>query len=175
MKVLSLFDGISVAYEALQKAGIPITSYSASEIDPYAVKVSQKNHPDIKHLGDVKTVKAMECDLLIGGSPCTDLSIAKKDREGLKGERSGLFYEFVRLWKECKPKWFVLENVASMSQTAKDEITKQLGVEPIMIDAALVSAQSRKRLFWTNIPAVGLPEDKGIKVKDILEPTVNPK
>jgi DNA (cytosine-5)-methyltransferase 3A len=117
----------------------------------------------------------MEVDLLIGGSPCQDLSIAKKEREGLSGERSGLFYQYVRLLKECKPKWFVLENVASMSKTARDTITKELGVEPVMIDASLVSAQSRKRLFWTNIPSVGLPADKGIKVKDILDPNAGSK
>ena len=169
MKVLSLFDGISCAKVAFERAGIPITSYKASEIDKHAIKVSQKNHPDIVHLGNVVDVSGVECDFLIGGSPCTDLSIAKKDREGLKGDRSKLFYEFVRILKESKPKWFILENVASMSKADKDTISEALGVQPIMINASLVSAQCRKRLFWTNIPEVKLPEDKGILLKDVLQ------
>lgn len=112
-------------------------------------------------------------DLLIGGSPCQDLSIAKKNRKGLDGERSGLFWEYVRVLKEVKPKYFILENVNSMPKEAKELITKTLGVEPIMINAALVSAQNRKRLFWTNIPNVTQPEDRGILLKDILESKVD--
>lgn len=185
MKVLSLFDGISCARVALERAGIPVEAYYASEIDKYAIEVSQKNWKDksplshLYHVGDVKNVSTSELnlnnkivgniDLLIGGSPCQDLSIAKKDRKGLDGERSGLFWEYVRILREVKPKYFILENVASMSQEARDTITKELGVEPIMINAALVSAQNRKRLFWTNIPNVILPEDRGILLKDILE------
>ncbi len=190
--VVSVFDGISCAYVALQKAGFKIGRYFASEIDKPAILVSKKNHPDIFHIGDIKNVhgnaraKKPEyifvdrggvitshfnggVDLLIGGSPCQDLSIAKKDRKGLSGSRSGLFWEFVRLLKEIKPKYFILENVASMPQEAKDTISEALGVQPIMINAALVSAQQRKRLFWTNIPGVTLPSDKGILLKDILE------
>jgi len=106
---------------------------------------------------------------LCGGSPCQDLSIAKKDRKGLDGERSGLFWEWVRIWKESKPKYFILENVASMPAKDRDIISAELGVQPIMINASLVSAQNRKRLFWTNIPVVGLPVDRGIALKDILE------
>lgn len=108
-------------------------------------------------------------EVMCGGSPCQDLSIAKKDRKGLDGEKSGLFWEYVRILKEVKPKYFILENVASMPKEAKETITKTLGVEPIMINAALVSAQNRKRLFWTNIPNVTLPEDRGILLKDIIE------
>lgn len=175
MRVLSLFDGISCAYEALLKANIPITSYHASEIDPYALRVSEARHPDIVRLGDVRTVKARPIDLLIGGSPCQDLSVAKKGRKGLEGDRSGLFYEYVRLLEECNPRYFILENVASMSEDAKNLITLIMGVEPIMIDASLVSAQSRKRLFWTNIPFKGLPADRGILVRDILQKEVDPK
>jgi DNA-cytosine methyltransferase len=168
MKVLSLFDGISVLRCALGDKKI---DYHAAEIDKYAIEVSKKNYPDIVRLGDVKNVKDISgVYLLCGGSPCQDLSISKKGREGLKGNRSKLFWEWVRIWKESKPKYFILENVASMPKTDRDIITAELGVQPIMIDAALVSAQSRKRLFWTNIPVVGLPADKGIKVKDILEP-----
>lgn len=97
------------------------------------------------------------------------LSIAKNNREGLKGKRSGLFWHYVRLLRTCKPKWFLLENVASMPKEAKEIITREMGVEPILINSALVSAQQRKRLYWTNIPNVLQPEDKGILLKDILE------
>lgn len=172
MKILSLFDGISCARVALKKAKIKVDAYYASEIDKYAIQISQKNFPDIKHLGDIKTINkksVKKIDLLIGGSPCQDLSIAKKGRKGLKGERSSLFWEYVRILKEVKPKYFILENVASMPKEDKDIITKTLGVEPIMINAALVSAQNRKRLFWTNIKGVQQPKDKNIFLKDILE------
>ncbi len=168
MKVVSLFDGISCLRVAL---GDREVEYHASEIDKYAIKVSHKNYPDIKRLGDVRTVEFIpDLDLLCGGSPCTDLSVAKKDRKGLEGEHSSLFWEWVRVWKLCKPKYFILENVNSMPKKDRDIITKELGVEPIMIDASLVSAQSRKRLFWTNIPVQGLPLDRNILLKDILEP-----
>ena len=170
MKILSLFDGISCARVALERAGIPVEKYCASEIDLKAISVSRKNYPDIEQLGSVVGLNMGEgiIDLLIGGSPCQDLSIAKNGRKGLDGERSGLFWEYVRILKEAKPKWFVLENVNSMPKEAKAIITQTLGVEPIMIDAALVSAQSRKRLFWTNI-TVSQPEDRGVLLKDILE------
>ena len=172
MRVLSLFDGISCARVALNRAGIPITFYFASEIDKNAILVAQKNHPDTIQLGSVVGLSPPECDLLIGGSPCVDLSIAKKDRKGLDGEHSGLFWEWVRVWKETKPKWWVLENVASMPKKDRDIITATLGVEPVMFNASLVSAQCRKRLFWTNIK-FDLPEDKGILLKDILEAEVD--
>jgi len=180
MKILSLFDGISCARVALERAGIPVEAYYASEVDKYAIQISQKNYPDIMQLGDILEIKTLtphvrkeswtgRIDLLIGGSPCQDLSIAKKNRKGLDGERSGLFWEYVRILKEVKPKYFILENVNSMPKEAKDLITKTLGVEPIMICASLVSGQMRKRLFWTNIPNVTQPEDKGILLKDVLE------
>jgi len=183
MKILSLFDGISCARVALERAGIPVEVYYASEIDKYAIQVSQKNWPSIIQVGCVKGIShtflkdnfLKDIDLLIGGSPCQDLSIAKKDRKGLDGEKSGLFWEYVRILKEVKPKYFILENVNSMPKEAKELITKTLGVQPIMINAALVSAQNRKRLFWTNIPGVTLPEDKGILLKDILEENVDEK
>lgn len=193
MKVLSLFDGISCARVALKKAKIPVEAYFASEIDEYAMKISKKNWPEIHQIGDVKTIsgnskdpgqyiftrcncdKSMQShyvggiDLLIGGSPCQDLSIAKKNRKGLDGDRSSLFWEYVRILKEVKPKYFILENVNSMPKEARDIITTMLGVEPIMIDANLVSAQDRKRLFWTNIPGVTLPKNKYIYLKDIVQ------
>jgi DNA (cytosine-5)-methyltransferase 3A len=173
MKVLSLFDGISCAYEGCLRAGIEVEEYYACEIDKYATKVSQSRHPDIiRPVNDVRELTASmlpEIDLLIGGSPCTDLSIAKKNREGLKGSRSSLFWEYVRILREVKPKYFILENVASMSKADKDIITAEMGVEPVMFNASLVSAQMRKRLFWTNI-TFELPADRGIVLKDILQP-----
>lgn len=172
MNVLSLFDGISCARVALDRAGIKVSKYYACEIEKNAIKVSQKNYPQIVQLGDVRNVHTLDepIHLLIGGSPCTDLSIAKKDRQGLEGEHSSLFWEYVRILNHIKPKYYILENVASMSKKDKDIITETLGVEPVMIDAALVSAQSRKRLFWTNIPVKDLPADRGILLKDILQP-----
>ena len=182
MRILSLFDGISCARVALERAGIPVDVYYASEIDKNAIAVAQRNYPDTIQIGDVSQIDGCHIgivskgiDLLIGGSPCQDLSIAKKNRKGLDGERSGLFWHFVRIKNEVQPKFFILENVASMSKESKDIISKALGVEPIMIDAALVSAQRRKRLFWTNIPNVGLPEDRGILLKDILQQNVEEK
>ena len=176
IQILSLFDVISCARVALERAGIPVEVYYASEIDKYAIQVSHKNYPDIVNVGSVVGLNPYQIftkedtiDLLIGGSPCQDLSIAKRDRKGLDGERSGLFWEYVRILKEVKPKYFILENVASMPKEAKDLISETLGVQPIVINAALVSAQNRKRYFWTNIPNVTLPEDRGILLKDLLE------
>lgn len=178
LKVLSLFDGISCARVALERLGIPVSEYYASEIDKYAISVSKMNHPHIIHVGDVKNVHgAHHIDLLIGGSPCQDLSIAKANRKGLDGERSSLFWEYVRILREVKPKYFILENVASMRASDRDIISEALGVQPVMINAALVSAQQRKRYFWVGkldefgtykqveIPQ---PEDRGIYLKDIL-------
>ena len=175
MNVLSLFDGISVARVALDIAGIAVKNYYSAEIDAYAIRVSSKNYPLIKRLGSVCDVSLNTfepIDLLIGGSPCQDLSIAKKDRKGLDGNRSGLFWDYVRIRDLVKPKWFILENVASMPQKDKDIITKAMGVEPVMFNASLVSAQTRKRLFWTNIK-FDLPTDRGIVLKDILEAGTN--
>ena len=186
MRVLSLFDGISGAAQALKELEIEC-EYYASEIDKFAIQISQKNHPDIKHLGCVKSVNFKDLsfdlpDLLIGGSPCQDLSIAKKGRKGLDGERSGLFYEYVRILKEVKPKFFILENVASMSKESKELISKELfDIEPIMINSSLLVAQQRKRLYWVG-KLVGdkyeqviieQPTDQGVLLKDILESDVD--
>ena len=169
LKVVSLFDGISCGRIALERQGFNV-DYYASEIDKHAITVSDKNYFSTR-LGDVRSVGYIpNVDLLIGGSPCQDLSIAKHGRKGLDGDRSGLFWEYLRILKLLNPRYFILENVNSMPKADRDIITREMGVEPIMIDAALVSAQSRKRLFWTNIPVVGLPPDRGIRVKDILEP-----
>jgi DNA (cytosine-5)-methyltransferase 3A len=183
IKVLSLFDGISCARVALDRIGVPVSYYYSSEIDKYAIQIAQKNYPDTIQLGDIKEISLNKYpeinnpDLIIGGSPCQDLSIAKKDRKGLEGERSGLFWEYVRILKEVHPKYFILENVASMSKKDKEIITQTLGVEPVMINASLVSAQNRKRSFWVGKKVndgyiqveIPLPEDRGILLKDILE------
>lgn len=172
MKVLSLFDGISGAMQALKIIGIVPKVYYASEIDKYAIKISEKNHPEIMRIGDVNNVvdsNYKNFDLMIWGSPCQDLSIAKKDRKGLDGERSGLFWKALEIWKAVQPKYWLMENVASMPKEAKETISRELGVEPVMINSAFLTAQNRKRLYWTNIPGVTQPEDKGILLKDIIE------
>jgi hypothetical protein len=172
MNVLSLFDGISCGQLALRRAGIDFDNYYACEIKEKAMKVTQYNFPNTIQLGDVTKIeldKLPEIDLLIGGSPCQDLSIAMKEREGLKGEKSMLFWEYVKILQKVKPKYFLLENVARMSQEDKDIITGIMGVEPIRINSSLLSAQLRDRLYWTNIPNVTQPEDRGIKLQSILE------
>ena len=173
MNVLSLFDGMSCGRIALEKCGFQVDKYFASEIDKYAIKVAKANYPDTIHLGDVRdvwwpeTFDGVKIDLLIGGSPCQGFSFAGKQLN-FDDPRSKLFWEFVRLLKECKPKYFLLENV-KMKQQSMDVITEALGVEPIFVNSSLVSAQNRQRYYWTNIPMDGLPEDKGIKLRDILE------
>ena len=177
MRVLSLFDGISCGMLALERAGIPVESYDAFEIDKYAITVSKKNYPQIIHHGDVfdgdfRQFKGY--DLLIGGSPCTYWSIAKKSRETTSnGIGFKLFMEYVRALHESECKYFLYENNYSIHQNIKDEISKYLGVQPIMINSSLVSAQQRKRCYWTNIPNVTQPEDKGIMLADILDDAVS--
>lgn len=169
MNVLSLFDGMSVGRLALQEAGIKVDNYFASEIDEYAMSVSRYNFPSIKHIGDVTKVKGNELpkiDLLIGGSPCQGFSFAGKQLN-FSDPRSILFFEYVRILNETKPRYFFLENVV-MKKESEEVITRMLGVEPIKINSKLVSAQSRGRLYWTNIPNVTIPEDEGILLKDIL-------
>jgi len=171
MKVLSLFDGISGARQALKNLNIDC-EYYASEIDKFAIQVSKNNHSDIIHIGDVNDIdfkQIKDVDLLIAGFPCQDLSIAKRDGKGLEGARSGLFSKCLEALEICKPKYFLFENVNSMKKEWKDKISKLLGVEPIMINSALLTAQMRKRLYWTNIPNIQQPEDKGIVLKDIIE------
>ncbi len=171
MNVLSLFDGMSCGQIALEKLGIPVKNYFAAEIDKYAIQVAKSNYPDMVHLGDVKEIdpsKLPKIDLLIGGSPCQGFSFAGKQLN-FDDPRSQLFFEYVRLLKALKPKYFLMENV-KMKKESMAIITEYLGVEPIEINSNLVSAQNRKRLYWTNIPMKGLPEDKGIMLKDILEP-----
>lgn len=175
MKVLSLFDGISCGMVALERAGISVSRYVAYEIDKYAIKASKKNYPQIEHCGDVTTADFTQYkgfDLLIGGSPCQDLSLYKTSSTegwlGLAGNKSNLFFHYVRALKECKPKYFLLENVASMDQKWANVISEELGVQPIMINSSLVCAAERKRLYWTNIPDVTQPLDEGILLRDIV-------
>lgn len=173
MRVLSLYDGISCGMAALERAGISVERYDAFEIDKYAIKISEKNYPQIVHHGDVfdgDFTKFKGYDLLIGGSPCTYWSIAKTNREVTPDGMGGkLFMEYVRALRESECRYFLYENNNSIHKDIKAFISAQLGVEPIMINSALVSAQQRKRCYWTNIPNVTQPTDRGILLKDILE------
>ena len=169
--VFSLFDGMSCGQIALNRAGISYGKYYASEIDKHAIKVTQHNYPDTIQLGSVTEIKGTDLpqiDLLIGGSPCQGFSFSGKQLN-FDDPRSKLFFEFVRLIKECKPKYWLLENVV-MKKEFEQVITEHLGVEPIKINSALVSAQNRERLYWANFP-IEQPIDKGIKLIDILEDT----
>lgn len=173
MRILSLFDGISCGRLALERAGLPVECYDAFEIDKYAVTVSKNNYPDIVHHGNVfdgDFTQFKGYDLLLGGSPCTYWSIAKKDRETTSdGMGFQLFMQYVRALEESECRYFLYENNFSIHQNIKDEISKYLGVQPIMINSALLSAQNRKRCYWTNIPVTSFPADKGILLKDVLE------
>lgn len=170
MNVLSLFDGISCGRLALERAGIKVDNYYASEIDKHAIKVTQHNYPDTIQLGDVTKIDFNQfkgkIDLLIGGSPCTQLSVAGNG-QGLEGKESKLFYNYLDALKKIQPKYFLLENV-KMKKVWEDIITDFMGVEPLKINSSLVSAQNRQRLYWTNIPNITQPEDKGILLKDIV-------
>lgn len=194
MNVLSLFDGISCGQIALERAGIKLDKYYASEICEYSIKITKKNYPSTIEIGDVREVTKekidSKIDLLIGGSPCQNFSFAGKmngastkdkvkiitleqylsfKEQGFEFDGySYLFWEYVRLLKEIKPKYFLLENV-KMSKEWQQVITNALGVEPIEINSGLVSAQDRKRLYWTNIPGIHQPKDKNIYIDDILQ------
>jgi len=170
MNILSLFDGMSCGRLALDRLGIKVDKYYASEIDKYAIQVSSANYPDIIQIGDVCDVKGEDypdIDLVLAGSPCQGFSFAG-NQLAFDDPRSALFFEFVRILKEVKPKYFLLENV-KMKKEFLDVISEQVGVEPILINSALVSAQNRLRYYWTNIPGVEQPEDRGIVLRDILE------
>jgi len=179
MKVLSLFDGMACGRIALEQLGIPIEKYYASEIDKYAIQVAQANYPDIIQVGDVCDLDPkdyMDVDLIQAGSPCQGFSMAGKQL-AFDDPRSALFFEFIRLLKAIKPKYFLLENVR-MKKEFLQVISQQVsecypeitfGIDPIFINSSLLSAQSRQRYYWTNIPGIQQPEDKGIVLKDILE------
>lgn len=174
INVVSFFDGMSCGQLALQKAGIEVENYFACEIDKYAIKVANHNFKNTIQLGDVTKVFAKDLpkiDLLIGGSPCQGFSFAGKQLN-FEDPRSKLFFEFVRMLNEIRETnpnvLFLLENVR-MKKQSQDVISKYLGVEPIMINSNLVSAQNRVRFYWTNIQNLILPEDKNIFLKDVLE------
>ena len=176
VNVLSLFDGMSCGQIALNQLGFKVDNYFASEIDKDAMKIAKKNFPNTHHIGDVTKVYGSDLpkiDLLIGGSPCQGFSFAGKQLN-FNDPRSALFFEFVRLLKETNPKYFLLENVR-MKKESEDVISEYLAVKPITINSSLVSAQNRVRLYWTNIPNVVLPEDKGILLKDIFETNTSEK
>jgi len=175
INVFSLFDGMSCGQLALQKAQVPVGTYHASEIDKWAIKVTTKNFPFTLHMGDITKLEdwrleiirdEVGIDLVMGGSPCQGFSFASKNLN-FEDSRSKLFFDFVRVLKILKPKYFLLENVR-MKKESQDVISEYLGVEPIAINSNLVSAQNRHRLYWTNIP-FSIPDDKGIILADILE------
>ena len=170
MNVLSLIDGMSCGRLALDRLGIKIDKYYASEIDKYAIQVASANYPDTIQIGDVCDVKGEDypnIDLILAGSPCQGFSFAGHQL-AFDDPRSALFFEFVRVLKEVDPKYFLLENV-KMKKEFLDIISDQVGVEPILINSSLLSAQNRQRYYWTNIPGVEQPEDRGLVLKDILE------
>ena len=178
MNVLSLFDGMSCGQMALRKLGIKVDNYYASEIEKPAMKVTQHNFPETHQIGDVTKVKAADLpkiDLFFGGSPCQGFSAANtsarsgKSLEAFNHPSSILFYEYMRLLREVKPKYFLLENVP-MKQEHEDVITELLGVHPIKINSSLMTGHFRRRLYWTNLPDFQMPLDKGIYLKDIMEP-----
>ena len=178
MKVLSLFDGMSCGQIALDQLGIPVETYYASEIDKYAIQVTQQNYPNTIQVGDITKLDPadfMDVDLILAGSPCQGFSFAGKQL-AFDDPRSALFFEFIRLLKAIKPKYFLLENVR-MKQEFLNVISEHVsdcypdipfGIDPILINSATVSAQNRIRYYWTNIPYVTEPEDRGIKLKDII-------
>lgn len=185
MKILSLCDGMSVAHIALDKVGIPVEKYYAAEIKPIAIKVTKDNYPDTIHIGDVNKISYKRgilytgngnynvghIDLMVFGSPCQSFSRCMKTdmRVGLEDKtRSGLFFECYRILQEVQPTWWLLENVASMKAEDRDYLSKCMGVEPIRINSKLVCAALRDRYYWTNIPGITQPEDKGITLQSIL-------
>lgn len=185
LNVLSLCDGMSCGHIALDRAGFEVENYFAAEIKEIAIKVTKDNYPKTIHIGDVNKITykdgilytevgdfKTDIDLVIFGSPCQSFSIAMKTehRVGLEDkEKSGLFLECYRILKEVSPKYFLMENVASMKDDDRDFISKLMGVQPIMIDSALVSPCLRKRYYWTNIPGVQQPTDKHISFQSILD------
>jgi DNA (cytosine-5)-methyltransferase 3A len=178
MNVFSCFDGASCGQLALKKLGIPITNYYASEIDKYAIQVTQANFPNTIQLGDITIVDTSQLpkiDLMMGGSPCQGFSFAGKQLN-FEDPRSKLFFDFIRLRDKLKPKYVLLENVR-MKKESEDIISDYMGCSPIRINSSLLSAQSRNRLYWFSelvddkyVPInVSQPQDKGIFIKDILE------
>lgn len=171
INVLSLFDGMSCGQIALQRAGIKVNNYYASEIKKSAIKVTQDNYPNTIQLGDVNMLSINnlpKIDLLIGGSPCQDFSQAKINGKGLDGDKSKLFYQFLRLKEQLKPKYFLLENVR-MKKESEKQLNGYLNVQGLHINSDLVSYQKRPRIYWTNIPNVSVPCDRNIDFQNYIE------
>lgn len=178
MNVVSICDGMSCGQIALERAGVKVDNYFASEIDKHAIRVTMANYPNTRQLGDVNDYKSWflpKIDLMMAGTPCQDLSKIKgKDGKGLKGDKSKLFYTYVDTLRKFKPEYFLLENVM-MNQESEDIITSILGVEPVMINSSDFSAQVRERKYWTNIPFnKHMPTNQDV-VQDIMEQEVNDK
>lgn len=174
MNVLSLFDGMSGARQALKNLGVTPTLYCASEINGPAMAIASKNFPEIVQLGNVndRNFAAIDTqwDLLIFGSPCTDLSVAKKNRQSLAGKSSGLFYRALDILKAVRPKHFLMENVASMSDESRDEISRLLGVKPVEINSRYFTGQNRSRLYWFNWKLLEVPPSQPVYFRDKLLP-----
>jgi DNA (cytosine-5)-methyltransferase 3A len=171
MNVLSLFDGMSCGQLALHRASIPYDNYYASEIKPIAIKVAKQNFPNTIHIGDVTKLdlsRLPKIDLLIGGSPCQDFSLLKAQGKGLEGDKSKLFYEYLKVLKEIKPKYFLLENV-KMKKDSEQQLNEYLGIKGLHINSELVSFQKRPRIYWTNIPGASVPKDRNINFQDFKE------
>ena len=171
MNVLSLFDGMSCGQLALERASVKYNNYFASEIKPIAIKVAKQNYPNTIHIGDVTKLdlsRLPKIDLLIGGSPCQDFSILKAKGLGLEGDKSKLFYEYLKILKQIKPKYFLLENV-KMKKESEQQLNEYLGIEGLHINSELVSYQKRPRIYWTNIPGASVPKDRNINFQDFKE------
>ena len=169
MRILAPFNGMNCGRLAVERIGIQVEQYYSSEINKHAIQVTQRNHPDTVQIGDITAVNGKEfkgIDLLMGGSPCQGFSFAGKQLN-FNDPRSKLLFEFVRLIEEAQPRYFLLENVR-MKREYADEISKLLGVQPVRINSSLVSAQNRDREYWTNIPIISVPEDRGIMLSDIV-------
>lgn len=187
--VLSLFDGISCGQLALKRAGIKVKKYYASEIKKIGIKVTMEHFPDTVQIGDIEKVRYNRetkelitenetyqtegIDLVIGGSPCQNFSIARvsmgtKEIEGLKGDKSKLFYEYLRILREVQPKYFLLENV-KMKKASENELNQYMGVNGLHINSELVTFAKRPRIYWTNIQGVKAPEDKKINFQDFKD------
>lgn len=181
INVLSLFDGMSCGQVALERIGVKVDRYFASEIKKHAIKVTMNNYPNTIQIGDVTKVSYKDgvlyteqgnyivdkIDLLIGGSPCQDFSVLKANGKGLEGDKSKLFYEYLRLLKEIKPKYFLLENV-KMKKESEKQLNEYLGVEGLHINSSLVSYQNRPRIYWSNIPNITIPKDRNIDFQDYI-------
>ena len=178
MRVVSLFDGMSCGQIALDRLGIKPEKYYASEIDKYAIKVTQSNYPNTIQLGDIHNIDTSSLpviDLLIGGSPCQSLSIVQsKTRKHLNG-KSKLFFKYVDIKNDINPKYFIFENVSSMNNESKTAISIQLGCDPIFINSNCFSAQDRPRLYWTNIPVNMDIFESSKNISDIMEDSVDEK